>query len=83
MAGSVAHVLNVSIRDALELPIMQLSILYNEAERQRALDTVSINMAFNGDKSGQIEKLLGIHGPYTEGHNKDELKRLKDSVRNV
>lgn len=80
MAGSVAHILNVSIRDALELPIAQLSILYNEAERQRALDTLVVNIAFNGDKSGHIEKLLDVHGPYTEGHNKEVIKRLRESV---
>ena len=78
MAGTVAHVLHVDIFEALELPKPKLVILYNEALRQRALDTIAISQGFGGGKESQeyIENMLKIHGHYTEGFYENELDSL-------
>lgn len=76
MAGTISHVLNVPIFDVLKMSNDKLIILANEAERQRALDAIYMNMAFGGDKDEMIPKALAIHGSYTEGFFENEHTRL-------
>ena len=83
MAGTVAHVLNVPFFEAIGLPEFKLQILYNEASRQRALDTISMSQAFGGGKEVQahLEELLKIHGEYTEGFYEEESAKLKQFLK--
>ncbi len=60
-----------------------LSILYNEAERQRALDTIATSKAFGGDNSGQIEAILQCHAKYTEGETKRQLGELREELKKM
>lgn len=76
MAGTVSHVLHVPFLDALGMNRNKLTILTNEAERQRALDTIYMSMAFGGDKDDMIPKALRVHGPYTIGFFENEHDRL-------
>lgn len=41
-----------------------------------------MNIAFNGDKksSGYLEKLMKIHGDYTEGFYENERRRFKEFI---
>jgi len=61
-----------------------LNILFNEAERQRAIDTYYISIAFGGDKEGfeMLNRLTKIHGPYTEGFYESERKRFERLLKN-
>jgi len=79
MAGTVAHVLHVDLYEALQMPRSKLAILYNEAQRQRALDIIAMSQAFGGGKDVQrhIDELLKIHGDYTEGFYEQEFAALK------
>ena len=62
--------------EALRLPSFKLMILYNEAMRQRAIDSIFLSYAMNG--SEELETYLKAHGNYEEGFHEDELTRLKE-----
>ena len=71
----MAHMLHVDIFTALDLQERKLAILYNEAKRQRALDTIVIAHGFGGAKN--VSDAMRVHGPYTEGFYKREREKLK------
>jgi hypothetical protein len=70
------------VLDALALPQGRLQILYNEAERQRWLNAAVIARA-NGDKTfvRDYQKILKVHGDYTEGFHDKELDALRDKFQ--
>ena len=69
--------------EVLRLGKIKRKILYNEAMRQRALDSVFISYAFGGDDktSDYIEDLLKVHGSYTEGFYEEERKRFVEYIK--
>ena len=75
--------LHIPLFDALKMSENALNILYNEAERQRALDTIATSKAFGGDNSGQIEAILQCHVKYTEGETKRQLGELRKQLRRI
>ena len=60
-----------------------MGILFNEAMRQRAIDTNFMNVAFNGNKKAfsHLEQLTKIHGAYTEGFYDEERKRFEGFIK--
>jgi len=75
MAGEVAHVLHVDLFAAISFPAVKLQILYNEAKRQRMLDSVDQARAW-GLKSDDVDKAMKIHGNYTDGFHEEQLEAL-------
>lgn len=59
----------------MKFPRTKLRILYHEALRQRALQTVALSLLFNDAGKEELESLLKIHGHYTEGFYKRELAK--------
>ena len=64
------------ILEALKLDQERLLILANEANRQRALDTIWISKLLSKDGDNSIERALKAHGPYTDGFYTAEMNSL-------
>ncbi len=72
-----------SILDVLELSTNQLTILYNEATRQRWLMAHMERVAHYAkanDFSTGYQNAMKIHGQYTEGFYKKEREKLKQKL---
>lgn len=69
--------------EVLKLDEGRLTILFNEAMRQRALDASFMNIAFSGDRKGAdyLESLMKIHGGYTKGFYEAERKRFERFIK--
>ena len=81
MAGTVAHVLHIDFEKAVSYPLPKLSILYNEASRQRGLNAQFQAMSQDPKATKKaVDSLLKIHGPYTKGFHKRELGALKERL---
>ena len=66
----------MSILDALRLDNKKLSILSNEANRQRSLDVIFISKLFAEAGDDSISHALKVHGPYTDGFYEAERAGL-------
>ena len=83
MAGTVAAVFGDSIFDLLELGERQLTILCNEAERQRWLQAATERRAhYDKNFNSSFSQVLKIHGQYTKNFHKKELDKLKGKIGN-
>ena len=82
MCGTIAHVLNIDFFKLMKMARGQLNVLYNEATRQRALDSVDIARGFNGGDSfqKQVQEAMSVHGDYTKGYWEAERNRLKKDM---
>jgi hypothetical protein len=68
--------------EALNLGTLERKILFNEAMRQRAIDSIMMSIAFNGTKEDDyIETLLKAHGTYTEGFYEDERRKFEEMLK--
>jgi hypothetical protein len=67
--------LHIDFFVALEMPWRKLRLLYNESMRQRAINAGMTAQLFSKDAS-VMERLLKIHGEYTEGHVEEQLMAL-------
>jgi hypothetical protein len=70
------------LMEVLGLSQGRLQILYNEAERQRWLNAAVIARA-NGDKTfnRDYQKILKVHGTYTEGFYDKQLTALQEKFK--
>jgi hypothetical protein len=59
------------------MPWSKLRVLYNEAMRQRAINAGMTAQLFSKDSS-VMEKLLRIHGEYTEGYGEGQIMSLME-----
>jgi hypothetical protein len=65
----------------MNIPTEQLYILYNEACRQRAIDTYNRAIAFDPKAAREVlSKLEKVHGPYTEGFYEQEEAALRKAL---
>ena len=86
-AATAARTLNIDFYEALRLPASKLQILYNEAMRQKAIDTMFMAMAFAmvmaKDRQqivDYLDQLMKAHGAYVEGFYEEEFKRLREAL---
>lgn len=73
----------MDFEQALALPSWKLSVLFNESLRQRALDVTYMGLIFGGKEvQEELQNLMKVHGPYTEGFYERELNSLFEAVKN-
>lgn len=68
------------LTEVLSYGDFKLGVLYNEAERQRAVDAVYGGMSFSGD-DGYFDKVMKIHGAYTKGFYENERKQFEEYIK--
>lgn len=70
-----------SILEILELGDSKIEILYREAERQRWLEGLMVRRAYHDkDFHKGLNKVLKVHGEYTEGFHRRELEALRGKL---
>jgi hypothetical protein len=57
----------------------KLGVLFNEACRQRLLDVQAMSNLIEADKL-YIERVMKVHGAYTEGYYENQLSSLMERI---